>query len=233
MKSVLRILLIILIPALLIGAAIAIVQLNQQLESLREQFFQSRLHEIDLQAELDQATARQPQLQTQIKDLQAQIDALTKQLKDSGVKITPIVSPKNNATMDRIEQDVQGIRGLTTTRSVTRTLLTKDELRQHVIDLQQKNYSQADAQRDTLTLSALDLLPPTFKLYQFIIDLYAEQIAGFYEPDTQQLYVIAEPGDLSVLEKITFSVTTQPRVIPAGFKRESKGLIGAKRKSSN
>jgi cell division protein FtsB len=205
MKRILRILLIVLIPALLIGAAMMIVQLNQQLQTLQTQYFDSRLHEIDLQAELDQVNARQPQLQNQIKDLQAQIDALTKQLKDAGVKITPVVSPQNNATMEAIEKDVQQIRGLTATRSVTRTLLTKDDLRQHVIDMQQKNYSQADAQRDTLTLSALDLLPPTFDLYQFIIDLYAEQIAGFYEPDTKQLYVIAEPGDLSVLEKITFA----------------------------
>src|SRR5512135_578237 len=205
MQHLRRGLLIVLILALFIGAAIAIVSLVQQTQALQAQLDESRQHSSDLQSQLDTTTAQLPPLQNQIKDLQTQIDALTRQLKDAGLKIAPFISPQNNATMDQIEQDVQQIRGLTATRSVTRTLLTKDELRQHVIAMQEKDYTPTDAQRDTLTLSALDLLTPTFDLYKFTIDLYAEQIAGFYEPDTKQLYVIAAPGDLSTLEKITFA----------------------------
>ncbi len=205
MKQLLRGLLIVLILALLIGAAIAIVLLGQQTQALQAQLDESRQHSTDLQTQLNNANSQNSGLQNQINDLQSQIDALTKQLSNAGVKPMPFISPQNNATMDAIEKDVQQIRGLTATRSVTRTLLTKDDLRQHVIDMQQKNYTQADAQRDTMTLAALGLLTPTFDLYNFIVDLYSEQIAGFYEPDSKQLYVIAEPGDLSVLEKITFA----------------------------
>lgn len=205
MKSRWRIFLIVFASALCIGAALAIFTLTQQTQRLQLQLDESRQHSSDLQTQLNTANAQLPTLQNQIKDLQVQIDALTKQLKDAGIKITPTISPKNNATMDQIELDDQAIRGLTATRSVTRTLLTKDDLRQHVIDMQQKNYSQADAQRDMLTLAAMDLLTPTFDLYNFTVDLYSEQIAGFYEPDSKQLYVIAEPGDLSALEKITFA----------------------------
>ncbi len=204
-KQLLRGLLIVLVPALLIGAAIAIVLLAQQTQALQAQLDESRLHSSDLQTQLDTLKSWNRSFQDQITELQIQIEALIKQLKDAGLKPIAFISPKNNATMDAIEQDVQQIRGLTATRSVTRTLLTIDDLRQHVIDMQQKNYMQADAQRDAFTLAALDLLKPNFDLYNFIVDLYSEQIAGFYEPDSKQLYVIAEPGDLSVLEKITFA----------------------------
>ena len=205
MRQVIRGILIVLIPALLIGMGAGLLLLARQNQTLQAQLDESRQHSVDLQAQVDQDKAQIARFQAQIDELKNQVDALTKQLQDTGLKPIPAISPKNAATMDTIEKDVQNIRGLTATRTVTRTLLTKDELRQHVVDMQEKNYTQSDAHRDALALAALDLLKPDFKLYDFIVDLYSEQIAGFYEPDTKQLYVIAEPGDLSVLEKITFA----------------------------
>ena len=205
MKQILRGFLIVLIAVLLIGAGAGLFTLAQQNQTLQAQLDESRQHSSDLQTQLDQAKTQIDQLQTRVTNLQSHVAARMKQPGDGGLQPSPDSSPQDDVTMDQIGQDVQQIRGLTALHPVTRTLLTRDELRQHVVDIQEKEYSRADAQRDTLTLAALDLLQPDFKLYDFIVDLYSEQIAGFYEPDSKQLYVIAEPGNLSVLEKVTFA----------------------------
>ncbi len=205
LKQVFTGILIVLIPALLLGLGAGLFLLAQQNQTLQVQLDESRAHAADLQARLDQRDADLADLRSQVEELRAQVDALAQQLRDAGLEPIEVTSPQNAEAMDTIEQAVQEIRGLTALRPVTRTLLTGDELRQHVIELQEKNYSRSDARDDTLSLAAFDLLKPDFELYDFIVDLYTEQIAGFYDPDTDQLYVIAEPGDLSVLEQVTFA----------------------------
>jgi hypothetical protein len=197
--------LIVLVPALLLGLGVGLLLLAQQAQSLQAQLDESRAHTVDLQTELDRRDDDLAELRALVEELQAQVEVLTQQVRDAGLEPIRATSPENEAAMDAIEQQVQAIRGLNATRTVTRTLLTSEELREYVVELQEKNYSRADARDDALSLAALDLLEPDFELYDFIVDLYSEQIAGFYDPDTDQLYVIAEPGDLSALERITFA----------------------------
>ena len=205
MKQVVTGILIVLIPAALIALGIGVYALAQQNQALQDELAESRARSADLQAQIEERDEEAARLHARIEELQAQIDALKQQLRDAGQEPVSVISPENAAAMDAIEQAVQEMRGLTAIRPVTRTLMSSEELRGYVVDLQEKNYSQADARSDALTLAAFDLVEPGFDLYDFLTDLYSEQIAGFYDPDKDRLYVIAKPGDLSVLERITFA----------------------------
>ena len=99
-----------------------------------------------------------------------------------------------NAQMDEIEGQVSHLRGLQPLAAVDRQLISTDELRQKVEQDFFKDYTQQDVQDDQRTLSAFGLLDPDFDLYDLYVNLYSEQVAGYYDSETKQMYVIQEEG---------------------------------------
>lgn len=99
-------------------------------------------------------------------------------------------APDIEKQMDEIQTQVTAIRGLTSTDSVRRALLTSDELRQHVVDDFLKDYTPEEAQEDAIALAAFGLLEPDFDLHGFLLELYSEQIAGFYDHETDEMYIV-------------------------------------------
>lgn len=109
----------------------------------------------------------------------------------------------NAALRAQIENDVAQIRGLTPKEPVVTTLLTRDELQKRVETDLLAEYTPEDARRDALVLSSFDFIPPDFDLYGLTTDLYSEQIAGFYDPETNEFVVISEDSTLDSAEQLT------------------------------
>jgi hypothetical protein len=109
------------------------------------------------------------------------------------------------SVFDTIARTVEEIRGLRATGPYTRSLMTQAELRAYQERKFEKDYTPEEARQDTLTLAAFDLLPRDFPLRDFLLELYTEQIAGFYDPDTKQFFVISEQGQPGILERVTFA----------------------------
>lgn len=92
--------------------------------------------------------------------------------------------------MDRIEWQVSQVRGLQSTGPVERALITTEELEEIVTTDFFSEYTEEDARQDVLILSAIGLLPEGFNLKQLYTDLYSEQIAGFYDSELKEMYVV-------------------------------------------
>lgn len=99
-----------------------------------------------------------------------------------------------SSQMDRIQDQVIELRGLTSTGPVMRSLITPEGLRQHVINDFLKDYTQEEMRADSIVLATLGLLAPDFDLYNFYVELYSEQVAGFYDDETNKMYVIQGEG---------------------------------------
>jgi hypothetical protein len=110
-----------------------------------------------------------------------------------------------NAEMDSIEKQVMELRGLTADKSVERNFMTPGELRDYTVQDFEKDYSRDEAADDTRVLAAFGLLDSDFELYDFYIDLYSENILGFYDNDTGQLFIISKSGQMGAVERSTFS----------------------------
>jgi hypothetical protein len=106
----------------------------------------------------------------------------------SGPTPTPLSKEK---MMDLIETQVTSIRGLHTTEKVARAFLTPDQLRENVKNDFFKDYTLEDAAKDLRELSLVGLLNPDFDLHSLYIDLFSEQIAGYYDPETKTMYVVS------------------------------------------
>lgn len=109
----------------------------------------------------------------------------------------------NAALRASIEANVSTIRGLDPLEPVVTTLLTRDELRARVEEDLFADLSAEDAADFSLLLNAFDFVDRDFDYYNFALDLYAEQIAGFYDPETNEFVVVSEDDDLDVSEQLT------------------------------
>lgn len=114
------------------------------------------------------------------------------------------LDPQVAQQMDEIEAQVVELRGLEPTRRVIRQLLSRDELRQHVIkDFEEENTDQ-ELQDNVTSMAILGFLEPGFDLKSFMIDLYSEQILGFYDDETDEMFVVQGSG-FEGPERLTYS----------------------------
>jgi hypothetical protein len=109
-----------------------------------------------------------------------------------------------DAQMDQIQQEVTSYRGLKMDKPLNRSLLTTDKLKDHVINEFFADYTAEDAQHDEEELNAFGLLPANFDLHDFYIKLYSEQIAGYYDSKTKQMYVVSDEG-FNGTERMTYA----------------------------
>ncbi len=115
-----------------------------------------------------------------------------------------LLSDELKMSMDKIEVQVIQIRGLQPTGPVERDLISEEELKGIVANDLFSDYTDEDVHQDTLILSALGLLAEDFDLKQFYLDLYSEQIAGFYDSELKAMYVVQGVG-FGGNEKITYA----------------------------
>jgi len=109
-------------------------------------------------------------------------------------------------TRQQIEANVVELRGLPQLEAVEPTALNPAELRQRLEADFMEDYSPEEGRLDVLTLSAFDFLEPDFDLYNFTIDLLTEQVAGFYDPETDEFVVISSgEASFTVLEQFTYA----------------------------
>lgn len=102
-----------------------------------------------------------------------------------------------------IEANVVEIRGLEPQETVRSRFLTSEELRAQLeVDLAEE-YSPDLARQDVLVLSTFDFLEPDFDLYNFTIDLLTEQVAGYYDTETQEFILVGDDVEFDVLEQWT------------------------------
>ncbi len=122
------------------------------------------------------------------------------------------ISPDTNFSLDeettageraRIESNVIDIRRLAPLTDVHPVLLSTSELGQRMEQEFAEEYSPEEARYDAIALSAFDLLAPDFDLFNFSIDLLTEQVAGFYDPETDEFVIISNDDEFTSLEQWT------------------------------
>jgi hypothetical protein len=115
-----------------------------------------------------------------------------------------LLSPEIAGQMDEIQAQVIRLRGLQSSGPVRRTLITRTQLEEKVVNEFFKDYTTQDAQNDQAVLVAFGLLPPGFELRPFYERMYTEGIAGYYDNQTRDMYVVAGQG-FGGEERLTYS----------------------------
>ncbi len=120
---------------------------------------------------------------------------------------TAVASPSADpATVyAEIESQVQAIRGLTATKPVDPKLLDEAQLKANITASFEKDNPPDVIAANERLYRLLGLIPAGTSLKDLYLKLLSSQVAGYYDSDTKELYVVSKSGGLGPTEKITFA----------------------------
>lgn len=112
--------------------------------------------------------------------------------------------PAYMTEMAIIESQVSELRGLSLDSEIERKTFSQEQLNQYVMEDILADTSAEDNRLYALILNQLGLLKEDFDLNTLFVDLYSEQIAGFYDEKTKAMVVVAEES-FSGAERLTYA----------------------------
>jgi hypothetical protein len=114
----------------------------------------------------------------------------------------------DQAVVDRLTEQIIGlisateqVRGLPFLTQPNVAIITPDELADRVREDIEAELDPEELAVDTRLYQLLGLLDPGIELETLLVDLYSEQVAGFYDGDTGELVIGGEAADLTPLTK--------------------------------
>ena len=117
---------------------------------------------------------------------------------------TSVLDAQLSTEINQIQSQVIEERSLQPKDPVPVVLLSPDALRQNVINDFEADYTDEEISDEVLEYTILGLLDPGFDLRTFEIDLQSEQIAGYYDPETDEMFVVQGEG-FQGPERLTYS----------------------------
>jgi hypothetical protein len=107
---------------------------------------------------------------------------------------TSVLDSQMTRQINQIQSQVIEERGLQPKYPVPVVLLSPDELGQNVTNDFLADYTDEEMADDVLELSTIGLLEPGFDLKGFYTELLSEQVAGYYDNDTAEMFVVQGQG---------------------------------------
>ena len=105
---------------------------------------------------------------------------------------TPLPNPALARQLGGIATETAEIRALEPLPEIDDVVLTRPELVQRLPDMISEELDPAELEDATRALMALGLLPEGSDLLDLTIRLLGEQVAGFYDPRTDEMIVVAD-----------------------------------------
>ena len=109
-------------------------------------------------------------------------------------KVNTSIPPEILVEMELIQRQVIQDRGLEPSGVFTRVLYTRDQLQQRIMDDFLDEYDPEEEADYAIVREVFGLLNSDFDMYNFYVDLYSEQVAGFYDNETKEMVVVQEEG---------------------------------------
>jgi hypothetical protein len=122
----------------------------------------------------------------------------------AGCRGRPIDTSANSDLMrlvDSLRPAVERAAGLRFKRAPRAEIRTREQVRTYVLHQLEEALPGPKVQGLQAAYRLLGLLPDTLELRRLMLDLFTEQIAGYYEPDSTTLFAVAgaEPAQLRIV----------------------------------
>ena len=152
----------------------------------------------------------------------------------SSTAAAPSPTPDAAAIYAVIESQVEQLRDLRATTPVQPILLDEAGLQRNIAASFAKDNPAAIVAANQRLLELMGLLPPGSSLADLYLKLLGSQVAGYYDPDTRQLYVVSKSGAVGPTEQVTFAheFTHALQDQKFGLKRLDLGAIGQSDRST-
>jgi hypothetical protein len=118
----------------------------------------------------------------------------------------PTQSPPSAADVyAEIRTKVEAIRGLQPTKAVEPVSLDESQLKTNLTADFDKENTAAELKLSEDELITLGLLPPGTSLRKALLDFQTGQVAGYYSPEKDQLFVVNRSGALDGSQMVTYA----------------------------
>ncbi len=107
--------------------------------------------------------------------------------------------------IEEVLTETESIRGLKADPNITVNYLTRAELEERILEDFEEDNPEEDIQAAEEIMVLLGFIGPDLDLEDFYIDLLTEQIAGFYDPEDDSLYLVSESQTMSAMDQYTLS----------------------------
>ena len=110
----------------------------------------------------------------------------------------PEGTPSKDPRITEVERQTVELRGLEPKKEVQNNIISREKLSENLLEDFKKEYSREEARTDAVELWMLRLIEDrSLDLYQLYLDFYTESIGGYYDPEVDTMYIIAEdePGE--------------------------------------
>jgi hypothetical protein len=103
----------------------------------------------------------------------------------------PVTSPNTDffQAADEVLAEMSKLLSLPILHPVKKTLKSRDQIRAYLLAEEKKKKDSAKDYADQRTMEMFGLLPKDFPLEQTLNDILTEQIAGLYDPDSQEFFI--------------------------------------------
>ncbi len=118
---------------------------------------------------------------------------------------SPSASPDDASVYAAIEAQVQELRGLKAKRPVDPKLLDEATLKTNIEASFLKANPPEQLAATQRIYELMGLVPAGTDLKSLYLELLASQVAGYYDDDTKELYVVSKSGGLGPTERVTFA----------------------------
>ena len=118
---------------------------------------------------------------------------------------TPAPSGDTAALYRAIEDQVVAERGLEAKQRLEPTILSAAEVRAQLEERFRNDNPPEKIAVAEETLTALGLLAADVSLGDLFVDLLGSQVAGFYDPQAGELFVVSRSGRIGATEKVVFA----------------------------
>ncbi len=119
--------------------------------------------------------------------------------------LAPTTTPDPATVYAEIERQVQELRELTAKTPVEPTLIDDATLKKNMSASFAKDNPPELVAANQRLFELMGLVPPGSSLADLYVKLLGSQVAGYYDPDAKQLFVVSKTGGLGPIEKFIFS----------------------------
>ena len=115
---------------------------------------------------------------------------------------SPTATPLN---IDQLAQEVSSIRQLPLQQPIVSEFQDEVQLKQRLEGEMADKFAQEDLATSQQVLQFLGLVPADVKLENLLLDLYGEQVLGYYDEQAKTLFVVERPNDSQALVRFTLA----------------------------
>ncbi|MBC7253205.1 MAG: hypothetical protein H5T72_04460 [Actinobacteria bacterium] len=107
----------------------------------------------------------------------------------------------DRSAIEEVLEQVKGIRGLNADSGVPVDYLSQDQLRERMIQDFEEENPEEEIRTASEIMVMLGFIDPELDLYGLYIDLYTEQIAGFYDAEENRMFLISEEQRMGPMDR--------------------------------